>query len=75
MSKIIFWVVVVFAVLFALRLYNAAKARRRDAERRNAPAPPAPAPTVRCASCGIYLPKVEASEAPGGWRCAECTRR
>ncbi len=31
MGKIIFWIVVIFGVLFALRMYNVAKARARRA--------------------------------------------
>ena len=47
MGKIIFWIVVVFAVLFALRMWNAAKADA--AARREPPARRADRrPMVRC---------------------------
>ena len=78
MSKIIFWIVVVFVVLFAVRLLNVAKARRRDA-----PPPAAPrdkevtGSMVRCAECGIYLPKADARLLPEGFGCGDphCAHR
>ncbi len=49
MGKIVLWIVVVFVVLFALRLINAGKARRRaDAARRGGTPPDVP--MVRCAA-------------------------
>lgn len=79
MSKLIFWLVIVFAVLFALRLINTAKAKKRA----QAAAPPKAGPsppieeTVRCTRCGTYLPRSEARYAPGGLTCGdpECSRR
>ena len=81
MGKIIFWIVVFFVVLLALRLLNVAAAKKRaagerpgdDAKRAELPAEP----TVRCIDCGTYLPKSEAKPAPGGYRCGDsgCTRR
>ena len=79
MGKIVFWLVVVFAVLFVLRLVNASKARQ---------AAPAPGPRgkgeagreatvmVRCVGCGVFLPRSEASPAPDGFQCGrhECAR-
>ena len=71
MGKIVFWLVVVFAVLFVLRLVNASKARQRgDAGRRRAPAG---MPMVQCRECGVYLPKNEALPVTGGFRCPEGT--
>jgi len=78
MGKVIFWIVLVFGVLFGLRLVNAAKARRRaDAARRGAPAEsPAAEPMVRCARCGVYLPRADAKPVAGGFHCgdAKCTQ-
>ncbi|MBK9114298.1 MAG: hypothetical protein IPM22_01310 [Betaproteobacteria bacterium] len=72
MGKIVFWIVVVFVVLFALRLWNSAKARRREAgEAGTAPDPAAPQAMVRCAQCGVFLPKADALPAPGGYRCSD----
>jgi formylmethanofuran dehydrogenase subunit E len=79
MSKLIFWLLVVFAILFALRLVNTAKARKRAkaAEAPKAEAPPPIEETVRCSRCGTYLPKAEARYAPGGLTCGDpdCSRR
>lgn len=78
MGKIIFWIVVFFAVLLVLRLVNVAKAkaRRERAPERPKPIPP-PEPTVRCAQCGVFLPLAEATPIPAGYRCSDpaCTRQ
>ena len=70
MGKVIFWLVVVFAVLFVLRLLNAGKARAREAARRTA-RDAAAAPMVRCVSCGVFLPKADAFPAPQGFHCGK----
>ena len=67
MGKVIFWIVVVFAVLFALRLYNAAQAKKRA--RRQCGAPASRGPMVRCAKCGVFLPRAEAMTVPTRFRC------
>jgi uncharacterized protein len=78
MSKLIFWLVIVFVALFGLRLLNAAKTRHRaGATRREATgADHDIEATVRCARCGVYLPKSEARDGPAGLTCgdAECAR-
>jgi uncharacterized protein len=73
MGKVIFWLVLVFGALFALRLYNSAKARARGEQARQEAARKTtePATMVRCASCGVFLPKSDALPAPGGYRCGE----
>jgi hypothetical protein len=83
MGKIIFWIVVFFLVLLALRLVNLANQKgRRDDERKQDDATRrreqlAAEPTVRCVDCGTYLPKSEAKPVANGYRCADpgCTRR
>ena len=64
MSKIIFWIVVIFAVLLGLRLLNVAKAkqrgRRRSARRGARPAPPRRARWCAARRCGVYLPRADA---------------
>lgn len=81
MGKIVFWIVVFFVVLLAVRLVNVAAAKaRRDAGRPSDEAKRdklAAEPTVRCARCGVYLPKSEALPAPDGYRCGDpaCTRQ
>jgi hypothetical protein len=68
MGKIVFWLVVVFVALFALRIVNAAKAR----ERRGGAAPAqGGVPTVRCRDCGVFLPRAEAVPAGDGFRCGD----
>ena len=73
MGKVIFWIVLIFAVLFGLRLFNAAKARRRAnlSQRGDAPKPPAAEPMVRCARCGVYLPRADAQPVAGGFHCGD----
>jgi hypothetical protein len=73
MGKVILWLVVAFAILFALRFYNLARTRQRAEESRREAARRAvePAPMVRCVRCGVFLPKTEALQAPGGFRCAD----
>ncbi len=76
MSKVLFWIVVIFAVLFALRLYNAGKAKRHaDAARKKTA--PSGVPMVRCARCGVFLPKAEATAVTTGYVCSDpaCARR
>jgi hypothetical protein len=78
-SKLVFWLIVVFAVLFALRLFNSAKAKKR-AKAADSPKAGPPLPieeTVRCSRCGTYLPKADARYSPGGLTCGDpdCSRR
>lgn len=69
-GKAIFWLVIIFAVLFCLRMYNVSQQKRR--ERRAAP-PPSSAgePMVRCTRCGIFLPRSEAQLVEGKIRCRD----
>ena len=69
MVKIVFWLVVVFLVLFAVRVYNAAKAHKRSARRSEGPPPPQL--MVRCVQCGVYLPEPEARATATGYRCRD----
>jgi uncharacterized protein len=63
MGKIVFWIIVVFLVLFVLRLWNAGKARAR-AKRQ-----PSAETMVRCIHCGVFLPRPEAVQSGKGYRC------
>ena len=69
MGKIIFWLVVFFAVLLVLRLVNVAKTRERRAPPRGGAAPPAP--MVRCVECGVFLPQADARPVPQGFHCGQ----
>jgi uncharacterized protein len=78
MAKVVAWLVLIFVVLFVLRMINIRKSRSRT--RGAAPAPAAPAdaqPMVRCARCGVFLPRSDASAVAGGYTCAdrECAKR
>jgi hypothetical protein len=70
MGKLIFWIVVVFVVLFAIRLYGAAQAKKR--RERDAAAGVA-GPMVRCEKCGVFLPRSEAVKIGDKFRCNEPT--
>jgi len=73
MGKIAFWLVVVFGILFLLRMYNVAKARSRAREQRKEGK--AAQAMVRCIGCGVFLPAPEAKETADGYRCRDpkCT--
>ena len=69
MGKLLFWVVLIIAVLFvdriAARMAAAKQAGAQPQARRGRPGPAAPNPAtpesmVRCAHCGIHLPRSEA---------------
>ena len=78
MGKVIFWIFVVFAVLFALRLLNTGKAkRRRDADAAATKARSVQESMVRCVRCGVYLPRAEAKPGPDGMTCGDpkCAQR
>jgi len=68
MGKVIFWIVVIFAVLLCLRLYNISQQKRR-ARKDAAPPPKAAEAMVRCERCGVYLPRSEALLVNGNLRC------
>ncbi|MGE8566431.1 hypothetical protein D3C85_437890 [compost metagenome] len=65
MGKLLFWIVLIIAVLFVARIAARMAAARQVGEQpkgRSQPAPPkhAPESMVRCAHCGIHLPRSEA---------------
>jgi uncharacterized protein len=70
MGKVIFWIVIIFAVLLVLRLYNMRQQKKKAAhDARSAPA--RAQSMVRCARCGVYLPRSEALLVDGTLRCHE----
>jgi uncharacterized protein len=77
MAKIIAWLVLVVVVLFALRVINARKARSRNAAAAASAGEIASQPMVRCARCGVFLPRNDALPVAGGYACAdrECAKR
>lgn len=76
MGKFIFWIVLVFGVLFALRLVSAGKVRAARKENAEGRAPGTEA-MVRCQECGVFLPRADATALPDGYRCADgnCANR
>jgi uncharacterized protein len=66
MARIVAWLVLIFMVLFALRVIAARSARGR---RKSSPQEVAEA-MVRCARCGVFLPRSEAKETRSGFVCA-----
>lgn len=72
MLKVIVWIVVVFTVLMGLRLLNVSKAARRARESRSSSGQvPAAQTMVRCARCGVYLPRADARVAADGMVCTD----
>jgi uncharacterized protein len=78
MGKFLFWIVVAFGVLLALRLAGAAAAKRRRDAGAATNGARSPAETmVRCRRCGVYLPRDDALPAADGFVCADpaCAQR
>ena len=72
MGKFIFWIIVIFAVLLCLRLYNVSQQKRAKKAATPDPVPAKPAEAmVRCGRCGIYLPRSEAQLVEGTVRCRD----
>lgn len=69
MGKIVFWLVVFFVVLFALRLLNLAKRKSGEPKPTAGDRDPAQA-MVRCVECGVFVPKGDARPVPQGFHCA-----
>ena len=77
MGKVLLWIVIVFAILFVLRMLSVAKMRRdKQAEAKASSTNNTGGPMVRCAECGVYLPKADALPSPKGFRCGDpkCAR-
>jgi hypothetical protein len=74
MGKIVFWLVVFFAVLFVLRMINVAKTRarrQRDAAEAGKREATPPSAMVRCVECGVFVPKGDARPVPQGFHCGQ----
>ena len=68
MGKVIFWIVIIFAVLLVLRMYNMRQQKKKAKGDAQATAGKAQS-MVRCARCGVYLPRSEALLVDGTLRC------
>ena len=65
---------VLLAVLALLWLLRGSVQRRMPPPRGKAAAPPAPQPMLRCAWCGMHLPRDEALPGRGGVFCDDAHR-
>ena len=70
MGKIIFWLIVFFVVLLALRLVNVANSRSRGGAPRS-DRKAHDAAMTRCVNCGVYLPTADAIQGPRGPVCGD----
>lgn len=77
MGKLIFWLVVFFVVLFALRLINAHNSRSRNRGTRSSSRTPSAGAMIRCVDCGVYLPSADAKPSARGPLCGDpqCVER
>ena len=78
MAKVVAWLVLIFVVLLALRIINVRKIRSKTRGATRAPAGETIAqPMVRCARCGVFLPRSDAKAVTEGYACvdSECAKR
>jgi len=77
MAKVIAWLILIFVVLFALRMISMRNARARQRGAKPSTKASAGAPMVRCVRCGVFLPQAEAVAVSGGHACADaqCAKR
>ena len=78
MVKVVAWLVLIFVVLLALRMINVRKTQSRTRGATPASAAETIAqPMVRCARCGVFLPRSDAKPVTQGYACAdsECAKR
>jgi hypothetical protein len=84
LGKVIFWIVVFFLVLLALRLVSVYKARddAKDSKKNDKPSnmrddKPADDSMVKCVECGVFMPKTTSLMKAKGWSCrdANCSNR
>ena len=65
MGKIIFWIVVIFVVLFVLRLVNAGQGAATRRATGDGAQRAGREPMVRCVRCGVFLPRADALPVAG----------
>jgi len=76
MGKLLLWAIVILAALIVMRLWthkNAAQRRRTEDSARPDNAPPEA--MVRCAYCGVHLPRSDALLQHGQLWCCEAHAR
>jgi hypothetical protein len=76
-GKIVFWLIVIFAVLLVVRLINAANSRSASGRATNRGTKSKDTAMTRCVNCGVYLPLADAVQGPRGPLCgdAQCLPR
>ena len=62
--RLLFWIAIIAAAFWLWRRVTR-PARRSEPKRQN------PAPMVRCAHCGVYLPREEALTKSDQWYCSQ----
>lgn len=78
MGKVLFWVIVIIGALLLARILarhnqntKVAAAQPKQAPKRGAPPIQHPESMVRCAHCGIYMPRSEAVLTDGKTWCSQ----
>ena len=61
--RLLFWVAIIFAAIWIWRRFISQPKRTRAAE-------DAAAPMVRCAHCGVHIPKAQALSQDQQWYCS-----
>jgi uncharacterized protein len=68
MLRLLFWIVVIFAAIWLWRKYKApAASNPSNRPNREQDAPP----MVRCAHCGVHLPRDRALSVQQQWYCSQ----
>ena len=62
--RLLFWVTIIFAAIWIWRRFISQPKRTRAAE-------DAAAPMVRCAHCGVHIPKAQALSQDQQWYCSQ----
>lgn len=78
MGKVVFWLVVAFAVLLVVRIAGAKQAAKRRQDRQAARQPEdlrhagqQSEDMIRCVRCGTYVPRSQAKPGPEGLNCGD----
>ena len=62
--RLLFWVAILFAAIWVWRRFISKPKRTRTTE-------DAAAPMVRCAHCGVHIPKAQALSQAQQWYCSQ----
>lgn len=64
--RLLFWVAIIIAAIWVWRRYISQPKRPRAQAREDAAAP-----MVRCAHCGVHVPKTQALSLEQNWYCSQ----